>query len=182
MRRIAKIILITTVIILSLSGCIIYPTIKKAAQGVPFDPSTKYLVGFDYSSYRDPFGMAPVIDCRISYDRTVEATYKWSNDAGEWITETRSYKISDEQFDNIQNGVDSREIYDLNPRCADPDDVMDGGSCWLYVYGADDEIAKKCGGFCPTEDRFHEIRHLIFANLPEEMLEEYYRFEEEGEL
>ena len=174
--------LLIIILIIILATFFLPPIIIKSILKKPFEPATTYLVGFDYSSYDDPFGMAPVVLCQVRYDQSIDVTFPTEIINGERHTETRNYRLSGKQFSNILNGVDPKEIYRLSPECSDPDDVEDGGSCWLYVYGADDEIAKKCGGFCPTSDRFNEIRRLLFNNLPEEFLEDYSQFEEHYEV
>ena len=183
-------LLIIVICVIVVLGMIAYPAIlKRTASGNSggagdkgINGSGTYMVGFDYSSYADVFGMAPVIMCRVRYDGTIDATYSWSDQSGEICTETKNYKISDVQFANIKSGVDLGEIAKLDPKCSDPEDVCDGGAAWLFLYGADDEISTRCGGFAPVSKRFNEIRRLLFDNLPQELIDDYSRFEEKGEL
>lgn len=143
------------------------------------DGSSKYMVGFDFSSYADPFGMAPVILCQVRWDHTIDATYTRRSSDGKLVMEVKNYKIPDDKYTNILYGIDYNEIKKLNPKCSNPNEVSDGGDCWLFLYGPDDEVTKECGGFCPTSKRFNEIRRLLFDNLPDELITDYKKYEKE---
>ena len=163
-----------------LCGCaVLLPqALKLAKEFAEVETSEKYLVGFDYSSYKDVFGMAPVITCRVRYDKSVDATFVWIDQNGKRAERTLNFAMTDDQYSNIAENIDPQEIYYLNPKCSDPNYVLDGGSSWLFVYGPDDAVLKECGGFCPTSKRFHEIRRILFDNLPAELVEVYSQYEE----
>lgn len=183
--------ILTTLLILMLTGCGIFgnrPTNGDSLfskTNVPIeqediDISSTYLVGFDYSSYADVYGMAPVIICKIRYDKKLEANFKWDDDSATEHEEVMTFDFTDEQFANIQGGVDAKEIYYLDPECADPEDVCDGSSAYLIIYGPNDDKLKSCGGFCPVSKRFNEIRRLLYNNLPSDFIDTYTFFEEHG--
>ena len=172
-RRIVKIFA------LALAAALVCCIMCGCRKMVPIATSDKYFIGFDYSSYADPFGMAPVIQCVVRYDKSIDATFTKVDENGERYEETQNFKLTDKQYEHIWGQIDSHEVYYLDPKCSDPAKVMDGGSCWLYVYGEDDELLRKCGGFCPRSERFHEIRRILFDNLPDELLEAYAQYEKE---
>lgn len=176
------VVAVTCVILLVLVVCppLLIKKMAKESQKNPGQFSSTYLVGFDYSSYADVFGMAPVIFCQVRLDRSIDATYTWRNDKGEFLRETRNYKIPDDKFENIVFGVNPQEIYKLDPKVSDPKDVSDGGDAWLVVYGPDDEVLRECGGFAPTSERMNDIRRILFDNLPDELINDYNEFEENG--
>lgn len=172
-RGVAKFGILAVLVLLIgtlLCGCIPKP--------VRIETSKKYLVGYDFSSYADVYGMAPVITCAVRYDKSVDATFSWRNKNDGFDSKTLNFKLTDDQFYNIESQVKPLEIFKLNPKCSDPNDVMDGGSSYLFVYGPDDEVLKECGGFCPTNKRFHEIRRILFDNIPEELREVYSQYED----
>lgn len=167
------IVLITVLGVLS-SGCHIL--LMNAAKKT--ETSEKYLVGFDFGSYADVFGMAPVIDCAVRYDKSVDAFFAWQDPNGERVERVLNFKLTDDQYYDIERQIDPREVFALNPKCSDPASVCDGGDSWLYVYGPDDSILKACGGFCPRSERFHEIRRILFDNVPDELKEVYSQYED----
>lgn len=173
-RKIALLLVFVLIIGNMLCGCSL---LFKAFGNTPVETSKKYMVGFDYSSYKDVFGMAPVITCTVRYDKSVDAVFYWRDQNGKQMTRTLNFPLTDKQYNNIYMKIDTQEIYYLDPECSDPQEVMDGGSCWLFVYGPDDSVIKECGGFSPTSKRFHEIRRTMFDNLPEKLVEVYSEFE-----
>lgn len=136
--------------------------------------SENYLVGFDYGSY-DLYGMCPIVICKVRFDKTLEVDFTMPDSSK---SDIRTYDLTDEQFNNIVAGIDVREIYTLDPEEANPEEVFDGGSVWLFVYGENDEVIKQNGGFCPENESFNQMRRVLFDNLPEEFRSEYDEFEE----
>lgn len=132
--------------------------------------SHNYLVGFDYSSYDDVFGMAPVLICKVRYDKKLETGFKNDNDE---TVEIRTYDLTDEQYDNIILAVNFEHIFTMDPMVSDLEDVCDGGSAWLILYDQNDEVLKKIGGFCPTNTEFNDIRRVLFDNIPETFINDY---------
>lgn len=141
-----------------------------------FEKSDIYFVGFDYSSY-NLFPMSPVIFCSVRYDKKIEATFDYTDENGEDREEVVLFDLTDEQYNNIVNGINLDTLYRLDPKLSDPDEVMDGGSCWLFVYGKDDAILKTIGGFCPTAEKFEAYRRVIFDNLPKDFKAYYAEYE-----
>ena len=175
-RKAAALLAVIVIIGMTLCGC--STVFKRIYKMTYIETSEKYMVGFDYSSYKDVFGMAPVIQCTVRYDKSIDATFSWTGQDNEPTSRTLNFALTDSHFSNISQNINPQEIYRLNPKCSDPADVCDGGDSWLYVYGPDDAVLKSCGGFCPTSDRFHEIRRLLFDNLPEDLEEFYSQYEE----
>lgn len=155
------------------------PTPTQAPTPTPDQPgyaslqlSNEYLVGFDYCSY-ELMSSDPVIFGRVRYDGKIEADFDYRLANGERRTETKIFDLTDEQFSNIQSGIHLKELYELDPEEADPEETYDGGCIWLFIYGKDGEVIKACGGFCPHNKQFNAMHNLIHENLPEEFLEEY---------
>lgn len=134
--------------------------------------SSKYLVGFDYSDY-DLYIYSVVVFCKVRYDKKIEVEYTYPKSNGEYFSQTVVYDLTDEQYANIEREIDLRELYELDPEEADPENTMDGGYTWLLIYDKDENIAKRCGGFCPHSKRFGQMRRAIFDNLPEGFVEGY---------
>lgn len=134
--------------------------------------SDKYLVGFDYANY-DIYGRCPVVLCKVRYDKKVEVVYEgyFFDDSDD--EDVRIYDLSDEQYRNIINGIDIYKIYTLDPEEPDPDEVFDGGSTYLILYGKDDKFLMYNGGFCPMNEDYNAMRRVLFENLPEDMKEDY---------
>lgn len=148
------------------------PTINVDWDTVKF--SSNYLVGFDYGSY-DLYGLCPIVICKVRFDKTLEVDFTMPDSSK---TDIRTYDLTDEQFNNIVAGIDVRQIYTLDPENSDPEEVYDGGSVWLFVYGENDEVIKQNGGFCPRSVAFEQMRRVLFDNLPEEFRSDYDEFEE----
>lgn len=166
--------LLLLMLIICCVGCASNTMIKE-----DIETSDTYLVGFDYGSY-DIYGLCPIIICKVRYDKKIEADFEWTDENGEEKKETLLFDLTDEQYNNIVNEIDLKELYYLNPEELNPDDVDDGGCVWLLIYGKDDEVLKKCGGFCPQNVRFNEMRRVIFDNLPNEFKEAYDKYESYG--
>ncbi|MBO4927114.1 MAG: endo alpha-1,4 polygalactosaminidase [Clostridiales bacterium] len=153
-------------------------SIAGTADGSDFgdlELSDIYLVGYDYSTY-SIYDNDPVCVLRVRYDKRIEADFNHSLSNGTTRKETVLFELTDEQFENMRNGIDLEELYELDPEELDPDEVYDGGSCWLFIYGKDDQILKDCGGFCPQNKRFSEMRQVVRENLPQEFFDAYCSF------
>ena len=150
---------------------------KELEEKENVELSDKYFIGFDYCFY-DIYNPGRIIECRIRYDKKVEADYIYVEN-GEESIETQVFDLTDEQFNNIISGIDLDELYYLDPEELDPDEVMDGGCVWLFIYNEDDEIYKRCGGFCPKSERFSEMRSAVFSNLSDEFFESYEKYADE---
>lgn len=148
------------------------------------DFSNKYLIGFDYSDYSSiNYSMSTIIDCRVCYDKTFEADFSWyDEETNEDVTKTVIFNLSDEQYNNIKGVVKPIDIYFLDPQCSNYEDVCDGGYSYLLLYGSDDNILKSVGGFCPTSNKFNNIRKIIFNNIPSDLKTIFARYEAQGYL
>lgn len=173
LQKSAAIILPVIVFAALLSACTQEPVDTSPKE--PVEISTKYMVGFDYSSGAD-WGMSPSIICKVRYDKSVDATFEWYDQNSEAVSRTLNFKLTDAQFSRIEQTVDPQEIYYLRPECNE--DVCDGSSSWLFVYGPDDEVLKECGGYCPENARFNEISTVLYYNVPEKLIEVYSQYEE----
>lgn len=72
--------------------------------------------------------------------------------------------LSEEQYSNIEEGVDLEKIYKLDPK--EDRDVCDGDTTYIYLYNEEEGIAKACGGYMPQNSYFNESYKLIIENLP----------------
>lgn len=72
--------------------------------------------------------------------------------------------LSDEQYSNIERGLDRERLYNL--RIRSNKDVLDGSSKYLFLYDKDNNIAKKCGCYMPKTKEFIQLYDLILDNLP----------------
>ena len=134
--------------------------------------SNTYMVGMDYCYY-DLMEDSPYVTLNVRYDQTLEVEFYVPRYNGERTYITKEFPLSDEQFLNIKTGIDLREIYELDPQESDIENTMDGGNSWLFIYGQDDQVLKACGGFCPKNKRFNEMRNVIRENIPEEFFSTY---------
>lgn len=161
------------VIILAAAVLLAIPIIMKLLPGrrALTEKSDKYFVGFDYSSY-DLCGMSPTVICKIRYDKKLEASFSKAENIIR-SEEPLLFDLSDEQYLNIVGGIDLFALYNLNAEPSNPDDISDGGSSWLYIYGDDNTILKSIGGFAPTSKKYNEYRRVLFDNLPERFIEYY---------
>lgn len=144
----------------------------------PHRISNKYFVGFDYSHY-DLYGMSPIVMCKIRYDKKLETSFAHTDENGVQTEEVCLFDLSDEQYSNIVNRINPDVLYELDPEPSDVDEVMDGGSSWLVMYGADDSELRRIGGFCPRSETFKTYRRTLFDNLPNEFKEAYNEYDEE---
>ena len=140
----------------------------------PFDSkvvSTKYLVGFMYDT-ADFLEMAPSFECRYLYDGRVEARF-WHDNPGSGRTlDIRYYELDEKQQKNVNDGIDLKKLYNLDPECENPEDVCDGGYSYIYIYDPEGEVFKACGGFCPTNKEFNKMLGVLHENLPDELVDD----------
>jgi len=134
--------------------------------------SDTYLVGIDYS-YNEPLRDYPTVFPKVRYDKKIEADMRYRMKDGRELLKTMLFDLTDEQFNAIKDAVVLKELYELDPEESDPEQVYDGDNSWLYIYGKDGNYIKRCGGFCPQNKRFLEMRRVIYQNLPEDFIKEY---------
>lgn len=149
---------------------------KSTVIGMP-ELSETYFVGFDYCSY-DLFSMDPVIIGKVRYDKRIETTFTYTDENGEKTEEVKFFDLSEEQYQNIVNGINLSKLYRLDPKESDPAKVCDGGYTYLIMYGKDDSDIKLIGGFCPTAETYIEYRKVVFNNIPDEFKAAYYEYAE----
>lgn len=149
---------------------------KKATPSQPdfstLQLSNTYLVGMDYC-YDDMWMASPYVTLNVRIDQILEVEFYVPRYDGERTYVTKQFPLSDQQFLNIKTGIDLRELYELDPQESSMEDTMDGGNSWLFIYGQDDQVLKACGGFCPVNKRFNEMRRVIYENIPEEFFTVY---------
>ena len=147
----------------------------------PLPPvSSKYLIGFDYSDYNLS---SSVIICKVRYDKKIEAEYKYTLSTTDFPAVqdvrcvTKTFDLTEEQYNNISKGIDLGKLYNTDPMESKIEDVSDGSSSCLLIYGEDDNVLKTIGGFAPRSDYYKSIRKLIYDNLPQEFTDGYTEYE-----
>lgn len=146
-------------------------TVKPPEE--PFDESKlsdEYLVGFDYFT-GDFLEYAPTVIAKVRYDGRLEVEFDRKLSNGEDYTDIRYFDLSEEQYENIEEAINLKKLYKLDPEEADPAETMDGGSSWLIIYDKDGNVYKACGGFCPHNRDFNDMRRAIYDNLPFEFVD-----------
>ncbi|MBO4887035.1 MAG: hypothetical protein J5589_01810 [Firmicutes bacterium] len=133
--------------------------------------SSKYFVGTYYggSSWGEYYDClsAELIIC-TDHTVLVYMPTKVENYSAEDWGLIATVSLTDEQYQNIENAIDREELYLLDP---DPEmDVCDGYSLYLMLYGTDERMVKRCGGYMPQNKRFNAMHDSLFANLPREEL------------
>ena len=153
----------------------------------PFDRSRlseEYLIGFDYFT-GDFLEDAPTVIARIRYDGRIEVQFDYKLANGEDYADVRYFDLSEEQYKNIEEGIDLKKLYSLDPEESDPAETMDGGCSWLIIYDKAGNVYKTCGGFCPHNREFNDMRCVIYDNLPFEFIDycnTYKSFWQQGEI
>ncbi|MBQ6090317.1 MAG: hypothetical protein IJL07_03505 [Lachnospiraceae bacterium] len=131
--------------------------------------SDEYLVGFDYggSSWGEFYDCldAKVIICTnhdvlILMPTAESIRYKNMYE----YEEIGKITLTDMQYSNIETVLDREELYTLKIRSEK--DVCDGYSMYLYLYNKDNTVAKECGAYMPTTERFIEIYDAVIDNIP----------------
>ena len=139
----------------------------------PFDESRlsdEYLIGIDYFT-GDFLEYAPTVIAKVRYDGRIEVQFDYKLANGEDYADVRYFDLTEEQYGNIEEAIDLKKLYKLDPEEADPDETMDGGFSWLIIYDKDGNVYKSCGGFCPHNRAFNDMRSVIYDNLPYEFID-----------
>ena len=139
-------------------------------ESEPFDSSRvsdEYLVGYDYFT-GDFLEYAPVVVAKVRYDKRLEVSFERTLFNGEHYEDVVYFDLSDEQYKNIEEAIDLEKLYTLDPEEQDPNEVCDGGSCYLMIYDKNGGLYKSCGGFCPVNKEFNQMRNVVHDNLPED--------------
>ena len=117
-------------------------TVKPSEE--PFDESRlsdEYLVGIDYFT-GDFLEYAPTVIAKIRYDGRIEVEFDYKLANGEDYTDVRYFDLSEEQYENIEEAINLKKLYKLDPEEADPAETMDGGTSWLIIYDKDGKVYK----------------------------------------
>ena len=143
-------------------------SVNTGASG-KFDPalvSDEYLVGIDYftGSFLE---YAPTVIAKVRYDGRLEAEFDHILSNGDHVTDIVFFDLGDQQYRDIASAIDLKKLYELDPETPDPDEVMDGGTAYLIIYGKDGKAYKSCGGFCPHNKDFNAMRSAVYKNLPD---------------
>ncbi len=154
MKKISTILLLSA---LCLTAC------RKEAPAF----SEKVLVGtkFGGSSWGEYY------DCisagiTIYTDHTLTVTMPAAgHDGTEQVAELT---LTDAQYAAIEQALDKEKLYFLDPK--EDQDVCDGYSHYLTLYGADDQPLKRCGGYMPQNEDFNDMYRAIHDNLPQDEL------------
>ncbi|MCR5619698.1 MAG: endo alpha-1,4 polygalactosaminidase [Lachnospiraceae bacterium] len=132
--------------------------------------SDEYLVGMDYFT-GDFLEGAPTVIVKVRYDGRIEVGFDHTLSNGEEYTDVRFFDLTEEQYANIEEEIDLRKLFFLDPEEADPETTMDGGFSYLIIYDENGDVYKACGGFCPHNSDFSHMSMVISENLPEEFFE-----------
>lgn len=132
--------------------------------------SDEYLVGMDYFT-GDFLEGAPTVIVKVRYDGRIEVGFDHTLSNGEEYTDVRFFDLTEEQYANIEEEIDLRKLFFLDPEEADPEATMDGGFSYLIIYDENGDVYKACGGFCPHNSDFSHMSMVISENLPEEFFE-----------
>ncbi len=148
---------------LFLSGCSIPFDISGKEKTPEF--SEEYFVGANYggASYGTYYDMisAEVILCS-NKNVLVFLPESVDTDAEKVLVSTLT--ITDEQFNNIVNGIDRNKLYTLDPK---PDQsVCDGYYKYLILYDTNRQVCKLCGSYMPQNKKFNDMYTTFVENLP----------------
>ncbi len=132
--------------------------------------SDEYLVGMDYFT-GDFLEGAPTVIVKVRYDGRIEVGFDHTLSNGEEYTDVRFFDLTEEQYANIEEEIDLRKLFFLDPEEADPETTMDGGFSYLIIYDENGDVYKACGGFCPHNSDFSHMSMVISENLTEEFYE-----------
>ncbi len=128
--------------------------------------SDEYLVGMDYFT-GDFLEGAPTVIVKVRYDGRIEVGFDHTLSNGEEYTDVRFFDLTEEQYANIEEEIDLRKLFFLDPEESDPETTCDGGYSCLIIYDRDGGVYKNCGGFCPMNKEFNNMSYVIYTNLPE---------------
>ncbi len=132
--------------------------------------SDEYLVGMDYFT-GDFLEFAPTVIVKVRYDGMLEAEFDHTTFGPGTYTDVRLFEMTEAQKDAVFSAIDLKHLFNLDPEEADPATTMDGGCSYLIIYDKQGDVYKRCGGFCPHNRDFNQMRRVVYENLPEEFLE-----------
>ena len=130
--------------------------------------SDEYLVGLSYGgaswgmiydcidarvivcTNRDVLVFMPTTSCEPDYERSLE--------------KVATFVLTEEQYNAISEVLDREELY--NMKIKSNNNVCDGEGYYLFLYGKDGEIVKKCGGYESTSEDFMKIYRTVIHNIP----------------
>lgn len=158
-------------IVLVCTGCTINLPKPTEAQIVP-EFSDEYLIGISSGGgYGDYYSSIPsriivttdkkVLVCAPSLEEV--AAHMLRTDDFEVL---EVFELTDEQYDNILKSVDREKLFKMT---VEPDNnVCDGESYYLYLYGSENQIVKRCGGYMPKTEKFMDMYRAVYRNLPKD--------------
>ncbi len=142
--------------------------IVVAPENVP-EFSDKYLVGIDiggvggFGTYYDTLS-ANVIVCT---DHTIIVQMPTAESAAARTLvyeDVKTITLTDQQYANIESSVNRAKLYTMDVR--ENNNVDDGSSYYLTLYGKDDSPCKNCGGYMPENGAFWSMYDSVTSNLP----------------
>lgn len=132
--------------------------------------SDEYFVGFDYGglSWGDYYDCidARVIICTNRDVLIYLPIIDEENRYAERLELAETLKLTDEQYENIEKGVNRKKLYKLKIRSNE--DVCDGSSTFLILYDKDENVLKACGAYEPSNKKFWEMYRTVLDNVPTE--------------
>lgn len=76
-----------------------------------------------------------------------------------WYELAGSYKLTDDELATLIKAINLKKLYKLDPK--EDHTTMDGTGKRLYIYGEDDEILKKVGGYEPRNKQFLDMYNAV---------------------
>jgi len=161
---------ISFLIALTFVGC----AKNVAEDGVIFKTSPEfsdeYLVGLDYGG--DSWGeLYDCIDARIIICTNNDVLIYMPTDVraqAESLELVETLTLTDEQYANIEKGLDREKLYSL--KIESDDEVCDGEVYALILYDKEQNILKSCGAYMPITEEFWTMYHAIIDNIPSDRI------------
>ena len=165
------IVCLMTLIVLVCTGCTINLP-KPTEKVVVPEFSDEYLIGISSGGgYGDYYSSIPrrVI---VTTDKKVLVCAPSLEEVAAHMLRTDDFEVlavlelTDEQYDNILKGIDREKLFKMT---VEPDNgVCDGDSYYLYLYGSENQIVKRCGAYMPKTAKFMDMYRAVNSNLPKD--------------
>ncbi len=165
------IVCLMTLIVLVCTGCT-FNIPKPTEKVVVPEFSDEYLIGISSGGgYGDYYSSIPM-RLIVTTDKKLLVCAPPVEEAAAHKLRTDDFEVlavlelSDEQYDNILKGIDREKLFKMT---VEPDNgVCDGDSYYLYLYGSENQIVKRCGAYMPKTAKFMEMYRAVSSNIPRE--------------
>ena len=172
-KCICIIIILIMVCLLTACGNRMKEAFETSMEPLP-EFSDRYLVSSNYGGG----GWGDFYDCisgqvRLCKNGTIEfymPEYDGRIMTGMVLVDT--LPVDPEKYAKVEKSIDLEELYTLDPEL--DENVCDGYSRTLTVYGKDDHVLKVCGGYMPCNKRFNEMYQIVNECYPKEELSALY--------